>query len=98
HNRPETERFHVRGYQEEGTTTTPFDMTVLNQMSRMHLALDALRYLPDQWEGAAGLIEDLQALLQKHHAYIREHLDDIPEITQWVWSAGHVRLPIDKDV
>ena len=97
HNRPETERFHVRGYQEEGTTTTPFDMTVLNQMSRMHLALDALRYLPDQWEGAAGLIEDLQTLLQKHHAYIREHLDDIPEITRWTWTGGNVQLPLDED-
>ncbi|OLO05066.1 phosphoketolase family protein [Salinicola socius] len=96
HNRPDTERFHVRGYQEEGTTTTPFDMTVLNHMSRMHLALDALRYLPEQWENAAELIEDLQALLQKHHRYIREHLDDIPEITQWVWSGGKIELPLDQ--
>ena len=97
HNRPETERFHVRGYQEEGTTTTPFDMTVLNQMSRAHLALDALRYLPDQRESAATLIGDLQALLQKHHAYIREHLDDIPEITQWTWTGGNVQLPLDEE-
>jgi len=97
HNRPDTERFHVRGYQEEGTTTTPFDMTVLNHMSRMHLALDALRYLPEQWENATALIDDLQTLLQKHHAYIREHLDDMPGITQWVWSEGNVQLPLDKD-
>jgi len=95
HGRPDTERVHVRGYQEEGTTTTPFDMVVLNRMSRIHLALDALRYLPAQLENAAEIVGDLQALLEKHHTYIRTHLDDIPEITRWVWTAGQVQLPLD---
>ncbi|MGM8851346.1 phosphoketolase family protein [Salinicola halophyticus] len=96
HGRPDTERFHVRGYQEEGTTTTPFDMVVLNRMSRIHLALDALRYLPAELENAAEIVGDLQALLEKHHRYIREHLDDIPEITHWVWSGGKIELPLDQ--
>lgn len=96
HNRPDTGRFHVRGYQEEGTTTTPFDMTVLNNMSRIHLALDALRYLPEQLEGAANVIDILQTLLKTHRDYIREHFDDMPEITQWVWSNGDVKLPTSE--
>ncbi|GHB34158.1 phosphoketolase family protein [Salinicola rhizosphaerae] len=95
HGRPDTNRFHVRGYREEGTTTTPFDMTVRNQMSRIHLALDALRYLPRQLEGATRLIDDLQALLEKHHRYIREHFDDMPAIANWTWTGGLIRLPVD---
>ncbi|OHV09698.1 phosphoketolase [Kushneria phosphatilytica] len=93
HHRPGADRIHVRGYMEEGTTTTPFDMTVLNRMSRIHLALDALRYVPKQLEQAADIIRDLEALLKRHERYIREHFEDMPEITQWVWSNGHVRLP-----
>ncbi|WP_106476687.1 phosphoketolase family protein [Phytohalomonas tamaricis] len=88
HGRPSTERFHVRGYLEEGTTTTPFDMVVLNRMSRIHLCLDVLRYVPGQLEGGARIVTHLEALLDKHHRYIREHFDDLPQITQWTWSRG----------
>lgn len=92
HGRSSSERFHVRGYREEGTTTTPFDMVVLNGMSRIHLALDALRYAPGHLKNAVRIIDELEGLLERHHAYIREHFEDMPEITQWCWSAGQAPL------
>ena len=92
HGRASTERFHVRGYREEGTTTTPFDMVVLNHMSRIHLALDALRYAPGHLKNAVGIIDKLEGLLARHHDYIREHFEDMPEITGWRWSSGHSPL------
>ncbi len=88
HGRSSSERFHVRGYQEEGTTTTPFDMVVLNRMSRIHLALDALRYAPGYLKDAVRIIDELEGLLEEHHRYIREHFEDMPAITGWRWSAG----------
>ncbi|OHV09686.1 phosphoketolase [Kushneria phosphatilytica] len=86
HGRPGAERFHVRGYLEEGTTTTPFDMVVLNRISRLHLCLDVLRYVPGNLKRSAGLIDYLETQLARHHDYIREHFDDLPEIRDWVWS------------
>ncbi len=80
------DRFHVRGYIEEGTTTTPFDMVVLNRMSRLHLCLDVPRYVPDMLLDSGKLIERCTALLTEHHEYIREHFDDLPEIKDWAWS------------
>ncbi len=68
----------VCGYSEQGTTTTPFDMVVLNQMSRYHLAAEALRRV----RGHFGGTEELAV----HHDYVREHLDDMPEIRDWIWS------------
>ncbi|HEY0792651.1 MAG TPA: hypothetical protein VGD78_16430 [Chthoniobacterales bacterium] len=79
HGRSDTGRFHARGYQEEGTTTTPFDMVVLNRMSRIHLAMEAIRYAPNL-VNAAELLARGEALLAKHRTYIREHFDDLPEI------------------
>ncbi|AMK23188.1 MULTISPECIES: phosphoketolase family protein [Sphingomonadaceae] len=86
HGRSAHERFHVRGYMEEGTTTTPFDMVVLNEMSRLHLCLDALRYVSGALTANSDLIERCNALLAEHEAYIREHFDDLPEIRDWTWS------------
>jgi xylulose-5-phosphate/fructose-6-phosphate phosphoketolase len=86
HGRSAHERFHVRGYMEEGTTTTPFDMVVLNEMSRLHLCLDALRYVSGALTANSDLIERCNALLAEHQAYIREHFDDLPEIRDWTWS------------
>ncbi|MES1194434.1 MAG: phosphoketolase, partial [Opitutus sp.] len=77
---------HVRGYQEEGTTTTPFDMVVLNRISRLHLCLDVLHYLSPGLAGAAALTDHVQTMLVRHHHYIREHFEDLPEISDWVWS------------
>jgi xylulose-5-phosphate/fructose-6-phosphate phosphoketolase len=86
HGRPGADRFHVRGYNEWGTTTTPFDMVVLNGMSRYHLALEALhraRRLPG---GAPELIRHAQDMLARHHRYVVDHLDDMPEVRDWAWT------------
>jgi xylulose-5-phosphate/fructose-6-phosphate phosphoketolase len=85
HGRPNAARFHVRGYNEHGTTTTPFDMVVLNQMSRYHLAMEALRRSRRTPAGAAELDEYCAAQLRRHHAYVREHFEDMPEIREWRW-------------
>jgi xylulose-5-phosphate/fructose-6-phosphate phosphoketolase len=87
HGRPDAhERFHVRGYQEEGTTTTPFDMVVLNRTSRLHLCLDALRLTPNGEKNHRKLADWCTATLEMHRDYIREHFDDLPEIRDWHWT------------
>jgi len=86
HGRANEGRFHVRGFRERGTTTTPFDMVVLNKMSRFHLALDALHYVPRLQGGAEDAIAHFRERLAAHHTYIREHLEDLPEISQWQWT------------
>jgi xylulose-5-phosphate/fructose-6-phosphate phosphoketolase len=84
HGRTNAERFHVRGYEEEGTTTTPFDMVVKNKMSRFHLCMLALRR---SGYGQAGPLEAwCEGMLAKHLAYTREHFEDMPEIRDWKWS------------
>jgi xylulose-5-phosphate/fructose-6-phosphate phosphoketolase len=87
HGRSNEARFHVRGYMDRGTTTTPFDMVVLNEMSRYHLAIDALNAVPRLRAEAADAIALFRAKLYEHHAYIREHLEDMPEIRNWHWTA-----------
>jgi xylulose-5-phosphate/fructose-6-phosphate phosphoketolase len=82
HHRPNSSRFHVRGYTEEGTTTTPFDMTVLNHISRYDLAIEALRRT-----GRARQIAVFERKLAAHRTYIREHDQDTPEVQGWSWSA-----------
>ncbi|PZM10987.1 phosphoketolase [Rhizobium tubonense] len=86
HGREAHDRFHVRGYLEEGTTTTPFDMVVLNKMSRLHLCLDVLRYVPGMLVKHGRLVAGCTELLEEHDRYIREHFDDLPEIKDWAWS------------
>jgi xylulose-5-phosphate/fructose-6-phosphate phosphoketolase len=88
HGRPEPARFHVRGYREEGTTTTPFDMVVLNQTSRFHLVLEALRRVRRPPENAEALEQACRDVLKRHSAYVREHFDDMPEIRDWTWPDG----------
>jgi xylulose-5-phosphate/fructose-6-phosphate phosphoketolase len=78
--------FHVHGFNEEGTTTTPFDMTVLNELDRYHLALSAIRHVPGVADRHPQAVDDLQQRLQKHHHYVREYGEDLPEIQHWVWS------------
>jgi xylulose-5-phosphate/fructose-6-phosphate phosphoketolase len=85
HGRTDPGRFHVRGFSEQGSTTTPFDMVVLNRMSRYHLVLEALRRARRAPERGAELAEHCHAMLARHHDYIREHLEDLPEIQDWVW-------------
>jgi xylulose-5-phosphate/fructose-6-phosphate phosphoketolase len=85
HGRIHPGRFHVRGYKEMGTTTTPFDMVVLNDMSRFHLALEALRRSDRRPAGTAELEEHCHQMLARHRDYVREHLEDMPEIRDWTW-------------
>ena len=86
HGRSHTPRFHVRGFNEEGTTTTPFDMVVLNGMSRYHLAIEAMKRAPRVRGLTKDLIAECEDMLVRHHAYVRANLEDIPEVTNWVWS------------
>jgi xylulose-5-phosphate/fructose-6-phosphate phosphoketolase len=78
---------HVRGFKEEGTTTTPFDMTVLNDIDRFHLALDVLERVPRLRGDAAAdaAAAHFRAKLDEHHRYVRTHGDDMPEIRDWRW-------------
>ncbi len=77
---------HVRGYKEEGTTTTPFDMTVLNDLDRFHLAGDVIDRLPGLGERAAPAKHKLREKLIEHKLYVARYGDDMPEIRDWRWS------------
>jgi len=79
------DNLHVHGFQEEGTTTTPFDMVVLNELDRYHLALAALKYLPGLGDAGSALAANLNAKLDEHFHYVREHGEDMPEIRNWCW-------------
>ncbi len=86
HGRPNTPRFHVRGFIEEGTTTTPFDMVVLNGMSRYHLCIEAMRRAMRVRELTPALIAECDDLIAKHNSYVRANLEDMPEVRDWVWT------------
>jgi xylulose-5-phosphate/fructose-6-phosphate phosphoketolase len=88
HARPNPTRFHVRGYKEEGTTTTPFDMVVLNQTSRYDIAMDAIRRSRRALENARELTQECERKLAEHRGYVLEHLEDMPEIRDWAWAAA----------
>jgi xylulose-5-phosphate/fructose-6-phosphate phosphoketolase len=88
YNRPNHAGLHVHGYREEGTTTTPFDMLVMNGLDRFHLAIAALDRLPDIGPDAARARQHCQDRLIAHAAYIRDHGEDMPEIRDWRWSGG----------
>jgi xylulose-5-phosphate/fructose-6-phosphate phosphoketolase len=85
HGRPNAGRFHVRGFNEEGTTTTPFDMVVRNGMSRYHLCMLALRYAARTPDGSDTMLQLCTTMLDRHAAYVREHLEDMPEVRNWLW-------------
>ncbi len=80
--------FHVHGFQEEGTTTTPFDMVVMNRLDRYHLALAAVENLPHLAEAAEAFVAEMNGKLAAHRTYVREHGDDMPEIRDWRWRAA----------
>jgi xylulose-5-phosphate/fructose-6-phosphate phosphoketolase len=86
HGRANEGRFHVRGFNDMGTTTTPFDMVVLNKMSRLHLAIDALKHVGRLRSEASDAIDMFNRRLYEHHAYIRQHFQDMPEIRNWSWT------------
>ncbi|MDB4972036.1 MAG: Fructose-6-phosphate phosphoketolase [Myxococcaceae bacterium] len=78
---------HVRGYKEEGTITTPFDMTVLNELDRFHLTIDAIDRLPQTRERGQSLKQRLLEKLRDHRKYIESYGEDMPEIRDWKWDA-----------
>jgi len=79
------QNLHVRGYKEEGTTTTPFDMVMLNDLDRFHLVMDVIDRVPGLRETAAALRQDMADERLRHRAYTREHGDDSPDVRDWVW-------------
>lgn len=87
HGRPDADRFRARGFQEEGTTTTPFDMVVRNKVSRYHLVLDILNNARNVPAGGIQLYRWAEKQLDRHEEYIVEHLEDMPEISEWVLGA-----------
>jgi xylulose-5-phosphate/fructose-6-phosphate phosphoketolase len=84
--RPNHDNLHVRGYKEEGTTTTPFDMTVLNDLDRFHLAMDVIERVPRLASIAAHQKQLFRTRLIEHKLYVAEHGDDMPGIRDWKWS------------
>ncbi len=101
HGRPNEARFHVRGFLDQGSTTTPFDMVVRNKISRYHLAMDALKYVPRLRSRGGDLLVDLMSRkLFEHHTYIREHFEDMQEVARWRWTSDFSEslepLPVAK--
>ena len=85
------DNFHVHGYKEEGTTTTPFDMTVLNELDRFHLVIDVLERVPSVRTRAANLIQVMREKLIEHRRYVTTYGDDLPEIRDWKWGQSRKR-------
>jgi xylulose-5-phosphate/fructose-6-phosphate phosphoketolase len=81
----------VRGYKEEGTTTTPFDMVVLNDMDRFHLVADVIDRVPGLGARAAYAKQAIRDRLIEHRQYIAEHGEDMPEIREWRWGVDAKR-------
>ena len=79
------EHLHVRGYKEEGTTTTPFDMVVLNDMDRFHLVMDVMDRVPKMHAHAESIKQKMRAKLTEHKTYIETYGQDMPEIREWRW-------------
>ena len=79
------DNLHVRGYKEEGTTTTPFDMVMLNDLDRFHLALDVIDRVPGLGGDAAHLRQELVDMRLRMRAWTREHGEDHPDIRDWAW-------------
>jgi xylulose-5-phosphate/fructose-6-phosphate phosphoketolase len=76
----------VRGYKEEGTTTTPFDMAVRNDLDRFHLVDEVINRVPKLGSMAAYTKQAMHARLIDHNKYIRQHDDDMPKIRNWQWT------------
>jgi xylulose-5-phosphate/fructose-6-phosphate phosphoketolase len=81
------DNMHVHGYREEGTTTTPFDMVVLNGLDRYRLALDAISYIPRYRDRVEQATQRYWTAMERHKLYVGEHGEDMPEVKNWRWSA-----------
>jgi xylulose-5-phosphate/fructose-6-phosphate phosphoketolase len=79
------DNMHVRGFNEEGTTTTPFDMVVLNRLDRFHLAIDVIERVPGLGSKAAHVNQRFRDKLIEHRNYVDQHGEDMPEIQNWSW-------------
>jgi xylulose-5-phosphate/fructose-6-phosphate phosphoketolase len=77
----------VRGYKEEGTTTTPFDMVVMNDMDRYKLVMDVIDRVPGLATRAAVVRQRMVDKRAEHHRYVREHGEDLPEVRDWTWPS-----------
>jgi xylulose-5-phosphate/fructose-6-phosphate phosphoketolase len=86
HGRPRVDRFHVRGFNEQGTTTTPFQMVVLNEISRYHVAIAALQRVNRPDISTTVLVERCRAAIDAATAYAHAHFEDPPEIRDWIWG------------
>jgi len=82
------DNLHVRGYKEEGTTTTPFDMAVLNQIDRFHLVADVMDRVPALKSHAGYGKQAIRDKLIEHRQYIHEYGEDMPEVLEWRWKLG----------
>jgi len=82
------DNFHVRGYNEQGTTTTPFDMVMLNDLDRFRLVMDVIDRVPGLGERCAPLRQQMADERLRHRAYTREHGEDPPDVTDWSWPGG----------
>jgi xylulose-5-phosphate/fructose-6-phosphate phosphoketolase len=80
------DNFHVRGYKEEGTTTTPFDMVMLNDMDRFHIAMDVIDRVPGLLPAMAYLRQHFADERIRHRQYTRDTGDDMPDVRDWTWS------------
>src|SRR6201996_6894354 len=92
YNRANHDNMHVRGFREKGTTTTPFDMVVLNKLDRYHLAIEAINRVPGLAAKGSEAKQAFQSKLAEHHRYVREHGEDMPEVQNWRWpgqAAAH---------
>ena len=84
------DNIHVRGYKEEGTITTPFDMAVLNDLDRFHLVMDTIDRLPQTGDKGIYLKQQLKDKLIEHKQYIAKHGQDLPEIRNWKWGNSNM--------
>ena len=85
------DNLHVRGYKEEGTTTTPFDMVMLNDLDRYHLVIDVIDRVPSLGSHAAALRQEMVDERLRHRAYTREHGEDAPDVRHWRWADDSAR-------
>jgi xylulose-5-phosphate/fructose-6-phosphate phosphoketolase len=88
YNRTNHAGMHVHGFEEEGTTTTPFDMVVLNELDRFHLAIEAIDRVPGLGVTAAPIKQQFRDALIEHSRYVRQHGEDMPQIRHWTWPYG----------
>jgi len=88
--------FHVRGYKEEGTTTTPFDMVVLNDLDRFHLVMDVLDRVDIIRETEIAIREEMMDKLRQHKEYIHKYGEDMPEIQNWKWQGKKKNIKEEK--